>query len=267
MLHSKGLINRSLILTVLVLVAALLNGCSALGPTQKPSEQAKYQGANEALLKAADNHAGLIELYKTRMQKGEPAERDRARLELGQVYLDTGDPESTLFTIEPLFLRTVENGEGRPDAEGWLLKSRAQLALGQPTPAMESIKQALALRPGHPHILNQSGLIYAETGNYSEARQAFIQARHAMLDDLTVKNNLAMLDILEENYKAAIQRLMPLYTSGQADDRIKANLTLAVVRAGLYQEFRTLCGQGKTEQETAALFMALSEAKPAAGVH
>ncbi|MTI15563.1 tetratricopeptide repeat protein [Sansalvadorimonas verongulae] len=228
--------------------------------SRQSAKEADEAPANEALLKAADNHAGLIKLYKTRLtQATTPEENKTCRLQLGETYLATGDPESTLFILEPLLT------EAQRDAGVWLLKSRADLAMGQPDNALDDIDKALFfVAPNsqeHATMLNQQGLAYASLGQYNKARASINQARAAMFDDLVIKNNLAMLDILEQKYEAAINRLMPLYTSGQADERIKANLTIALVRAGLYNEFKMVYSEAKSEQERLSLFMALSSAK------
>ena len=246
-------------LLLVTTVAGVLSGC--VSPGLKPSVPKDVQEApaNEALLKAASNHAGLIQLYKTRLKQAKTAdEQENCRLQLGGAYLETGDPESALFTLEPLVAEASKN------SDTWLLKARASLALGELETALMDINQSLSLAPESPTILNQQGVIYASMGQYNQARQSFNKARTTMFDDLVIKNNLAMLDILDKKYDAAIQRLMPLYTSGQADERIKANLTLALARAGLYNEFKTVHSEARSEQEKLSLFMTLSSATPAA---
>lgn len=289
------LLTRVLLLT-LPLLTTVMSGCGTLaqssgassakqvpsvkqvhahGATQKVQPQEPM--ANEALLEAAENYAGLIELYKSRMQQGKPAEQEQARLKLAEVYLQTDDPESALFTIEPLFTinppltvkplsGNAKSSDNNTTVTSWLLKSRALFALGDLEQAMVTAKQAQSdanatssAHPLSPRIVNHIGLIHVAYGEYEEARTAFNEARHAMLDDLTVKNNLAMLDILEHDYKSAIGRLMPLYTTGQADEQIKANLAIALARAGHYQDFKALIAQGEPEPETATLFMTLSK--------
>ena len=241
----------------LLVFSSLLTGCAAMG-LAKPRKNSGQNGeapANESLLKAADNHAGLIELYKSRLALAKTdQEQQQARLQLGKTYLAINDPESTLFFIDPLLT------DGQGDAEIWLLQSQALLALDKPQEAMNAVRTAKQKSSSNPAILNQIGLVHANQGNYSAAREAITQARNQMLDDRVVKNNLAMLDILEQDYSSAIKRLMPLYTSGQADERIKANLVLALVRAGLYNEFKSVYAGAKTDQERQALFIVLSSA-------
>lgn len=245
-------------LLLAITVAGVLSGCVSLDLKPSIPKKAKEAPANEALLKAASNHAGLIQLYKTRLSQAKTTEEQKSsRLQLAGVYLETGDPESSLFTLEPLIAGASK------DSHVWLLKARASLALGELETALMDINQSLALAPESPTILNQQGVIYASLGQYNQARQSFNKARTTMFDDLVIKNNLAMLDILEKKYDAAIQRLMPLYTSGQADERIKANLTLALARAGLYNEFKTVHSEARSEQEKLSLFMTLSSATPA----
>ncbi|WP_281647980.1 hypothetical protein [Parendozoicomonas sp. Alg238-R29] len=251
MVHSKNSFWQPLLVVLLVL---WLTGC--VTTRTKPTAREPEAPVNEALLKAADNHAGLIQLYKTRLQQAKTEEDNKKyRLLLGTAYLNTNDPDSTLFILEPLL------GDQQKDAEVWLLKSQAKLTMGMAEESLKDANTALLYSANDPTILNQQGVAYAAMGKYSDARKSINKARETMFDDLVIKNNLAMLDILEQKYDAAIQRLMPLYTSGQADEKIKSNLIIALVRAGLYNEFKTVYTGGKSEQERMSLFIAISSAK------
>lgn len=212
--------------------------------------------ANESLLKAAGNHAGLVELYKNQLKTAPDVQtEDASRYLLGQAYLDARDPDSTLFYINPVV------SAGRANAKMLLLQSRAYLDLEQQGDALQAAVDAMALDPKDPHIANQLGLIYADMGSFSEARRFFHKARQGMLDDVIVMNNLAMINILEKKYRSAVERLMPLYNTGQADDRITANLVVALVLGGMYEEFKAVYTGARTEQERVQLFRALSEMK------
>ena len=237
---------------VLLLAVLLVQGCVTTGQMPPNPDE-----PNEALLQAAGNHAGLIELYKSQLiAAGTVQESDQYRYQLGQAYLAMSDPESTLFYIKPV------TDAGRGSDAFWLLKSRAYMALDVQEKSLEAAETALALEARNPFVHNQLGQVYARAGDYHGARVAFTEARMLMLDDVIVKNNLALLDILEGDYESAVRRLMPVYNIGQADDTVTANLLLALVRSGRYQEFTTVLNTAETEEERLMLFSILSALEP-----
>lgn len=257
---------RHAVVIGLTLSALLLQGCASVPATDRSGSDVRSTPVatsvvNEPLLKAAGNHAGLIELYKDRLQTASDVQTaDTNRFYLGQTYLEADDPESTLFYINPVM------EADRATADLLLLQSRAFLALGQQGDALEAAVEAMALdskqETKDPHIANQLGLIYADMEYFSEAKRFFHKARKEMLDDAIVMNNLAMIDILEKNYRSAVERLMPLYNTGQADDRVTANLVVALVRGDMYEEFKAVYTGAKTEQERIELYRAISAMEP-----
>ena len=247
------------ILKLIVLSAVLLQGCASVpsadsGQAINDNSLSVTSVANESLLKAAGNHVGLIDLYKEQLLQAETIqEADSSRYQLGLTYLEAHDPESTLFYIDPVAQAK------RANADTLLLQSRALLALEKTNEALQSATDAQAMDGNDPRITNQLGLIYSHMGDYQEARRFFRKAREGMLDDAIVMNNLAMIDILEKNYKEAVDRLMPLYNTGQADDRVIANLVVALVRGKMYDEFKSVYTGAETEQERIELYRAISD--------
>ena len=242
---------------VLLVCLGFLSGCvTTTGKNNSGTANISLSQSSEILLQAAENHSALIELYKQQLKNTSDQNiNTETLLKLGKAYLASGDPESTLFYIEPLI-----NAGG--DAELMLLKSRALFELGNLDDALGAARVAHNFNTEDPNIPNMLGLIYASTGELEEARSSFMQARAGLLDDQTVKNNLAMLDILENNYVSAVERLMPLYNAGQADERIKANLVFALIKGGMYDEFKAIYTEADTEAERVALFRMLSEVTP-----
>ncbi len=245
----------------------LLSACAATGvktasntqsdqPVSKQKAATAIDTPNEKLLLAAENHAGLISLYKQQLDRAETdAESDTLRLKIADSYLATGDFESALFYLEPVI------AAGRGSAGLFLVKSRAHLSAGQPSEALQAAIVAHGFHTGFgagsPGIDNQLGKVQAELGNYDSARRHFLNARQGMMDDAVVKNNLAMLDMLEGHYDAAADRLLTLQMSGQADQQVRANLAIALAKSGRYQQFSSIFGEDKREQ-TVALFQLLS---------
>lgn len=241
------------------LLALLLQGCAvAPGKGAKasaPQVDNKTAASQASLLQSVGNYSGLIALYKGRLKATRAGlEQDGIRLSLAQAYLQSGDPDSALFHLD----RVLEAGRGNRDY--WLEKSRALMALNRPEPALQAARSALTLDSGGGDIHNQLGLIFAEQGNYSEARRQFDQARGALFDDVAVKNNLAMVDILQQRYPQAVARLMSLYRSGQADQQVRANLSLALARGGQLQEFLSVNGDsGLSRAQQLGLFRILQQ--------
>ncbi len=245
----------------LILTCLILQACSTATVKTKNS-QPQIPASNERLMTVAENYSGLIELYKSRLSKtSDIKETDQIRQKLGDVYLSTGDPESTLFYIEPVI------SSGRGNAALFLQKSRALLAMDKIPEALQTGITALSFNSSDPDILNQLGLVYANLHQYVEARQYFDKARAAGIDDITSKNNLAMIDILEQHYDAAIKRLMPLYRSGQTDDQVRSNLLIALAKKGQFKTFSVVYGQANSEDERLMLYQVLSgsEARGAYG--
>lgn len=232
----------------LLLLALLgLHGC-ALNSAGKRAADAP---ANEALLQAVGNHSALIALYRQRLAETTGlADQDNLRLKLAQAYLDSGDAESALYYCQPV----IDSGRSATDC--LLVKSRALLVTGDHHGALAAAQAALAVRKDDAVILNQSGLVYADAGQYDQAREQFNRARERMLDDVTARNNLAMVDILEQQWDQAADRLMPLFRNGQADEKVTANLLLALARSGRAQEFMVVCG--RDDQGCREYYVALS---------
>lgn len=228
-----------------ILLALVLQGCVTSGGAIYSNDAP----TNEALLIAAENHAGQIEFYREQLEKARTVrESDELRVKLSESYLNMGDPDSTLFYLEPII------ASGRQNVGVLLLKSRAELAMKQYDSSLKTAKEALRLPDNNPNIHNQLGLVYVQFGDYARARHHFNQARLYWLDDVTVKNNLAMMDILEGKYEIAISRLMPVYLAGQADEKVVANLTVALARSGRYPEFRSVYNDARNEEEYQAVF-------------
>ena len=237
---------------VLLSMVLLVQGCTTTGQVVSDVDT-----PNEALLQAAGNHAGLIELYKKRLiDAGSKQESDVYRYQLGQAYLAVSDPESTLFYVQPV------TDEGRGNETFWLLQSRAYMALNDQEKALETAETALTIQKESPFVHNQLGQVYARTGEYAQARLAFTRARMLMLDDVVVKNNLALMDILEGDYDSAVMRLLPLYNAGQADDTVRANLLLALVRSGRFEEFNAVLNAADTKEERMVLYSILAAMEP-----
>lgn len=237
-----------------VLCFLMISGCSSQsGSTRADGKLSKQE--SEKLLIASDNHLGLVELYKTELLENDNFE---ARYKLAKNYLKLHDPEMALFYLKPVLKST------KPEVKYIYLQATAQYDLGNAELAKNILKDLLVESPKYAVAYNFIGVINAEQGHLVEAKNAFKSARDLMFDDVTVKNNLAVIDLIEQNYEVAIGRLLPLYVNGNTDERIKANLLIAMVKAGQFDKFKTLLN-ANDEEEAYQLFHALYAMKPAGG--
>ena len=234
-------------LIFIFLAGSILQGCASqttrpVGPVEvSATVDSVTESANETLLEAAGNYPELINLYRNRLATSDDlATQNLNRQKLAQTYLTMGDIESTLFYCEPVLASKSHHGECL------MISSRARLANGEPKQALALVLAAQLLKPNDPKVLNQLGLVYADTGRYDEARASFNRARLQLLDDVTARNNLAVDDMLEQNWQQAADRLLPLFYSGQADDKVRANLLLSLAQSERAEEFSAICDRGET---------------------
>lgn len=231
-MHNKILIS---------FILMLLCGCSA-----KPAFD-DFQ-SKEKLLLQTGNYAKLVPLYKKRLAAGNA---EAVRLKLAEAYLKSGDPESALFTIAPLI------GSKNKNEQAFIIQAHSQHELGEFEQARRSAEIANNIEKNNPEVENLLGVIYATSNDYVKARRYFNLSREHLYDDIKVKNNLAVLDIIEGQYKQAAQRLLPIYLSANADPQVKANLLLAMAKLGNYGYVQSLLSSKHSEREINDMYQAL----------
>lgn len=242
----------------------------------------KFDGdiAQENMLIKTENHSGLIEFYKTKLKEKEDAS---TREKLAQAYLDYGDPDSSLFTISPLTKRVTDKEavKKRANSSTWkglvwqswtsnkvhinwlLIQANSELGLDKREAALSSALQAFQLDKKNAEVANLIGVIYAAGGNIYEARHYFYIARENLFDDVKVKNNLALLLMLEGKYDRAVDMLLPLYTNGQADQQVESNLIIAMVKNNDLDLMRRVLKPKYSDREIAQKYQALKPVEPA----
>lgn len=233
------------------LILLLLAGCVST------SEQ-KKQIDKEALLLQAQNHSELANYYKSQLIKKDTVE---TRIKLARSYLKIKDADSALFTLKPILA-----SETVP-AEALLVNASSLYEMGEFEQGLDSIQRAAEQDPKNAEIQNLSGLLYSANGDFSQARDQFNLARSNFYNDITIKNNLAVLDIIEGHYLDAVQRLMPIYTNDKADSQVQANLMLALAKLGNYEYVRTMLGPSVSEEDAFNHFAALRNSEPTANVN
>ncbi|WP_394144698.1 tetratricopeptide repeat protein [Vibrio atypicus] len=232
-------------ITVLLSIA-LFTGCVSTSSSDRTLDK-------ETLLIQAQNYNELVGYYKSELAKKDTTE---TRIKLARSYLRVKDADSALFTLKPLI------AQKNTSSEALLVNASSLYELGDFKQGLIDIEQAKILDPSNAEIQNLSGLLYSANGDYNKARIMFNLARSNFYDDITVKNNLAVLDIIEGHYLDAVQRLMPIYTNEQADSQVQANLMLALAKLGNFEYVRTMLGPEVSEEDAFNHFAALRNSEP-----
>lgn len=237
-------------LLTLFIATTLLGGCASSGSNYSTSSD-----NNERFLELSSNSSRLIELYKERLRNNDNV---ATRLKLAKAYLEAGDNESCLFTLAPLIRNGAEGGEA------FYLQGVAQYNIGRLRQAETSLQIAINQDRNSAKTINMLGVVYAELGNLVGARQQFNQAREMMYDDLVIKNNLALVDMLEGKYQDAVVLLMPIYLNNpdQADPQLKANLAILLSKLGSFDTLRRVYGERYSDAELLNIFNDLKSSEP-----
>lgn len=224
--------SRSFISVIpFVLFSLCLAGCAA-SPSDltKEADQVSVE-SKEQLLRSTGNRDQLITFYKQQLKTSESTEM---RIKLIEAYLESGDIESANF-----HLGEVESDE-KHTAKIVFLRARVAYLSGEYKPAYQYAQTALSLSTSYPEAENLMGLIQAERGELGSAREHFLNARRHYYDDTVIKNNLAVIDLIEEDYQSAVSRLQPLYLKEEADERVVANLVIAYAKLGNYNAVKQM---------------------------
>ncbi|NLS13075.1 secretion protein [Vibrio sp. SM6] len=229
-----------------LVITIMLHGC--VSGTMTQTAQATFT-AKADLLHETQDYPQLITHYKTYLKQN----RDDVTIQMALIdaYLLANDLDSADFHYQRL------NKQSQTSAEGYWLGAKIAFAKNQLDVAIELGTQALALRPDFAEVENLLGMAHASKGDMNRAWHYFYAARENLFDDATIKNNLAVIDILLKDYQLAISRLEPLYQAGRRDDTLIANLALAYAKAGHYEPFQALYINRYNASEREALFVAL----------
>ncbi len=234
---------------VVLLVLLWLSGCASDGSSVQTQAEQMSAESREQVLRSTDSREQLITFYKQQL-KERPS--TQLRIKLIKAYLESGDTESAAF-----HLAEVDMDE-QYAAEIVFLKAQVAYLSADYTLAYQYAQTALSLSSSYPEAENLMGLIQAERGKLSSARAHFLAARRDYYDDAIIKNNLAVLDLIEENYAAAVQKLQPLYVKSEGDRQVTSNLLIAYSKLGKYQAVREILKeQHYPEEQIQSIFLKL----------
>jgi tight adherence protein D len=223
---------------------SLFLGCSTT-PNDTVTAQALTYDKQEQVYVNTKDYNKLVTLYKERLADQDEIE---TRLKLVKVYIDMNDIESAEFNLN--LIGTSKTLQAQIDYLFALVNYEKEY-LGA---AAIYAKKAVDGSNGFESAENLLGLIYATLGDYEQARHYFYMARQHLADDIKIKNNLAMVDMLEGNYHQATYRLEPLVNNGVQDEQVIANLAFAYAKTGNFNAFTALyfdSGASLTELQSA----------------
>lgn len=234
----------------MTIVCVLLVGCVPANTSHNNNSGKKTKYTNESLLENSGNNQELIKLYKNELKNKEDK---KTRLKLVRTYILVKDYESAIFTVTPLL-------EKSKNAEVYYYYGKAKYGLRMKDEAWDALQKSYALDSKNGKTLNLLGVISCDQGNYYDARVWFLKARSQLFDDVTVKNNLAMLDLIEGKYEAVIEKLSPLVVQPNSSPKVKANLAIAYAKLGRFDEFEQLLKNDRyTDADMKAIYHQLSQ--------
>ncbi|NAW70018.1 hypothetical protein CAG57_02770 [Vibrio sp. V30_P3S12P165] len=246
---------------VMFLFVIILSGCVTTAGTQGEVVSGNLDLTSvdqEQIYTKTSNYSALIELYKRQLKQGEESE---TRLKLAEVYLNYQDAESALFTLAPLINHKSNTGQV------FYLQGLALFRLGKIEEAKHSLHLARDKSPMDAKVINLLAIIYAQQGDLVQSRALFTQARELMFDDITIKNNLALIDMLEGDYDSAAARLLPIYMNEQADEQVKANLAIIMAKKGSLNHLLVFYADQYSQDEIVKLYQSLRSLNLASNIN
>ena len=188
---------------------ALFSGCVA-----------SNTAANVERLK--DGRRGFVIREKTDMDAPSRAEFERA-----VALMSEGNNDSAIKLLKKVIDRWPGLTAPRIDI------ALAYVRTGDPGPAEENLKAALALVPGHPAASNEYGLLLRRAGRFKEAREVYEKAIDGFPDYLPVRRNLGILCDLYLNDPACALKQFEIYSEGlPADEKVKIWIAELRMRLG-----------------------------------
>ncbi|QIM66458.1 NrfG protein [Mannheimia granulomatis] len=206
-------------------VSGLLLTLSACSTLNQPSHNLPERKAEqEKLYENTKNYSALISMYRDELKLNQDP---LTQFKLSKSYYHLGDSASSLIYLEPLRFSAHPFNQ---DIE--LLYIRNKIQLGQYQDAYLAATDLIQLAPRNSEAYNLRGISLAQMGKLADAEIDINKARELFINDITAINNIAMLSILNTDYRNAVNLLLPQYLSGSKDPRLVHNLVFALVKSG-----------------------------------
>lgn len=225
----------------LAVVALVLTGCSSAN--QYSSEQIR-----ESLLKSTDNNAELITFYKHKVEEDDST----INLEnLAEAYLNYGDPESALHTLENISKDAVT-------PKSLYLTSKSYFELENSDQAIIYAEKAYFKSEQNAAISNYLGVVYASEGNFITAKHYFELSKRGNGSRVEAQNNLAVLEMIGGDYHKAVDLLSPIYHS-EPDEKVKTNLLIALSKNGEFEKVKSILSSEYSSSDVKKMYKTMQE--------
>lgn len=231
------------IISVVLLIALPLMGCQSTSSAMQ-SEQELIES-----MEKVDNFDGLVIHYKSQLESGIATSETIEKL--SWAYFNKGDLESSSFYVEHL----VDQGVSSPrllQLKGQIAESNDQIDI-----AIESYLNSIEVGNSSSQVYVLLGVAYSKAGDLKASRQQFNQARLLGADDVTIKNNLAMLYLAQHDYQRVIETLVPVVRDYPNNAKVRANLAIALLKSNQLDAARKVLDVDYTDREIMSIYQQL----------
>ncbi|EMJ3185560.1 TPA: tetratricopeptide repeat protein [Yersinia enterocolitica] len=234
--------NKKLNTIIIFLIFTfILSGCS----NNISNKEFYYR---ESILLKANNHAGLITLYRNKLKVKED---ESIRLKLANAYYLTGDSKSSLYYLQPI--------SHKENASIYMLQAKNLINNNNNDGAKIVVSKLLAISPNNAEAHNLNGIILANEGEIHKSEIAIEKSRALFISDEIAMNNLAVVAMLDDRYTDAVRILLPDYLAGKRGRLMLHNLVFSLVQLGDIQYAKKIIVAEKMSDNPDQLVLALSQ--------
>ncbi|ELI8291699.1 TPA: tetratricopeptide repeat protein [Yersinia enterocolitica] len=226
---------------IFLILTFILSGCS----NNVSNKEFYYR---ESILLKANNHAGLITLYRNKLKVKED---ESIRLKLANAYYLTGDSKSSLYYLQPI--------SHKENASIYMLQAKNLINNNNNDGAKIVVSKLLAISPNNAEAHNLNGIILANEGEIHKSEIAIEKSRALFISDEIAMNNLAVVAMLDDRYTDAVRILLPDYLAGKRGRLMLHNLVFSLVQLGDIQYAKKIIVAEKMSDNPDQLVLALSQ--------
>ena len=221
-------------IVIVMILSCFVFGCASSSLDSKLSE------SKESILIETNNYPNLIAYYKDQLKI---KESDSTRIKLAEAYANNGDYESSLFVITRV-------REKESNVKAIVVECNALFELGNIRQAKLCLLSANELDRNNPEIENKLGVTYAYLGYIKKAKYYFELSREHFVDDVKIKNNLAMVSMIEGDFEHAASLLLPIYIKGSSNEKIETNLVFSLVKINQIDSAKKILASRYSKKES-----------------
>ena len=207
-----------------IVMLAVLSGCSGGLSNASEDDQKEY------ILTQLNDYQGLIEIYRKKLSLQDNVDD---RYHLSMLYNKIGDYNSSNIYLKPLV-------ESNGDTKYSLLQAKNLIELGNESDARDILDNLISKDEANGELWNLQGIMLAQQGRYSDAMRSFEKARGLFYNEEIVINNIAMMEILQQDYVNARDNLLSLYVRKKYRSQTVYNLVYSLVKIGDYGSARKI---------------------------